>query len=243
MLQKVLGLERYGASRDAPNSLIRRALQSEQVLLRRWGAARLGWHTNTAVPMALVSQLTNDPDSFVAEKARGEKARRTPEEQLPAWQRLAPFTANNEHGVDSDDQATPAELDETALRLPLGFGSENRPSGRTVSIQAVLATRGFDEAWDLLGRGALETKLSSDMEGAWLPDNEDRFMEYALQAADENRLVVRQAFEHLRSFYHPELRPRLIRDFGPSQSRPVRKVLFVARALRQGAVACGVPER
>ncbi|MCB9745384.1 MAG: hypothetical protein H6741_27865 [Alphaproteobacteria bacterium] len=214
LLGEILGLERYGVSRDAPGSIVRRALQSEQVLLRRWGAARLGWQTEKAVSEALVSRLTDDSDSFVAERAREEKARRTPEERRPAWQRLEPVMAPGEQGVDADDHANPGELDETALHMPLGFGSESRTKGRTVSIQAVLATTGFDEAWDLLGHGALETKLSSDMEGAWLPDNEDRFMEYALQAADENRQVIRQAFEHLRSFYGPKLRPRLIRDLG-----------------------------
>lgn len=226
MLGEVLGLDRYSSSRDAPGSLVRRALQSDNVLLRRWGVARLGWQTEKSVHDELVGGLCDDSDPFVAEKAREEKARRHPEKKPPTRSRLLGDAGVGEVGKDEEDQPTPAELDESALHLPLGFGSDSRSKGRTVPLKAVLATTSFDQAWAVLGRGALETKLSSDMEGAWLPDNEDRIVEYAEQAADENRQVVRQAFDHLRSFYTPELRPQLIQDLGHSSRGLFAKFLL-----------------
>lgn len=210
-LSEVLGLERHSGSRDALGSLVRRALRSDRAVLRRWGAARLGWKSEKAVSDAVIDDLCTDADPFVAERAREEQGRRGPKGAVRLRERDAGALGGDEPNGDVTPGGSPAELDESVLHYPVGF---NAKQGRTVALDAVLATGTFDEAWNVLGRGALAMQVHSDMEGSWLPGNEDRIMEYAAQAADENRQVVRQALAHLRNFYTSDLRPLLIRDLG-----------------------------
>lgn len=208
---EALGLDRYSGHRDAAGTLVRRALRSERAILRRWGVCRLGWQSEKAVDDALIEELCGDADAFVAEQAREERERRGPRAAAHLRGRDASAQERDERGGEDTSATSPAELDETALHYPVGFHGKG---GRTVAIEALLAARTFEEAWKLLGRGALKTQVHSDMEGSWLPGNEDRIMEYAAQAADENRQVVRQALAHLRTFYTSDLRPQLIQDLG-----------------------------
>ena len=183
------------------------------------------------MPVGLIATLCSDPDPFVATKAQEENARRKPKaNKSPKWT------------VGIEDDTPPAELDESALHLPIGgMTGKQGAGGRTISLEELKATRTFEEAWTVLGRGALPTRVSTDMDGSWLPGNEDRIVEYAQQAASENREVVREALGHLTTLYTSAYRVWLIRDLG-HPSRGLFAKFLLAREPRDRELLAAIQQ-
>jgi hypothetical protein len=225
----------FGHRVDVPMTVLRRALASSSGPAKRWGAERLRWRTTAVVPTDLLKSLAADPDPGVAEAA-ARQLRMSQGERVV----VSGFAAYEE-AVEPESGTEPAALDEAALHLPVMGGRR----GKTITLSALRATGTFEEAWDLLGKGSVETKSAQEMEGYYSEDGPDFIVMLAEQAADENREQVRGAFEHLRGLYRGAWRDALINNLGhPSRGLFARLLLEteprsrdLLRAIRQNDVA------
>ncbi|MES2639719.1 MAG: NACHT domain-containing protein [Myxococcota bacterium] len=195
-------------AQDVPPSVVRRALRARQAEARRWAVKQLGWRKD-ALPRELLEALAEDSDQEVADEARQRLERFDDEANEPVL--AEPADADAGDGEFTEDH-TPAVLDESVLYMPMGLGEGRR--SRTVTVAAVKARASFAEAWRVLGNAALETQTAQDMDGYYTEDGVEFIVEFAQQAAGENRGAVREVFEHLRGMYTPEWREALIDELG-----------------------------